>query len=156
MAMAHSVEGRFPFLDHRLVDFCNHLPSQYKLFGLTEKYLLKKLAQEWLPKEIWQRPKRPYRAPILRSFFNAAGLDYVHELLSPKLVQQFGLFKPSAVHQLVNKAKQANRLSETDEMALVGILSSQLVFMQFIEDFKTTPPLSDSEDIKIISRLKVN
>ena len=154
--MAHSVEGRVPFLDHRLVEFCNHLPPQHKLFGLTEKYLLKKLAQEWLPEEIWKRPKRPYRAPIHRSFFNEAGLDYVHELLSPELIQQMGLFKQTAVSQLVKKAKQVNRLSETDEMALVGILSSQLVFTQFIEDFKKQPSLSDSEDIKIISRLKVN
>ena len=154
--MAHSVEGRFPFLDHRLVEFCNQIPPQHKLYGLTEKYLLKKLAQEWLPEEIWKRPKRPYRAPIHRSFFNDACLDYVHELLSPELIQQAGLFKPNAVRQLINKAKQVNRLSETDEMALVGILSSQLVFTQFIEDFNKNPPLSDSEDIKIISRLKVN
>ena len=67
-----------------------------------------------------------------------------------------GLFKPTAVRQLVNKAKHANRLSETDEMALVGILSSQLVVTQFIEDFNKQPSLSDSEDIKIISRVKVN
>ena len=154
--MAHSVEGRYPFLDHRVIEFCNHLPSEFKLYGLTEKYLLKKLAQEWLPEDIWKRPKRPYRAPIHRSFFNDASLDYVHELLSPELIQQVALFKPTAVRQLVNKAKQVDRLSETDEMALVGVLSSQLVFTQFIKDYKIQPPLSDSEDIKIISRLKVN
>ena len=155
MAMAHSVEGRFPFLDHRLVEFCNYLPPGYKLFGLTEKYILKRLAQEWLPDDIWQRPKRPYRAPIHRSFFNNAQLDYVHELLSPEVVQKVGLFKPAAVQQLVNKAKQTNRLSETEEMALVGILSSQLVHIQFIKDFKIQPPLSEKEEIKRISRLKV-
>ena len=155
MAMAHSVEGRFPFLDHRLVEFCNYLPPGYKLFGLTEKYILKRLAQEWLPDDIWQRPKRPYRAPIHRSFFNNAQLDYVHELLSPEVVQKVGLFKPAAVQQLVNKAKQTNRLSETEEMALVGILSSQLVHIQFIKDFEIQPPLSEKEEIKRISRLKV-
>jgi asparagine synthase (glutamine-hydrolysing) len=122
---------------------------------LTEKYLLKRLAQEWIPDEIWRRPKRPYRAPIQRSFFNEASLDYVHELLSTKAIQQIGLFKPAAVQQLVNKAKRSNRLSETDEMALVGILSSQLVYTQFIEDFKFQPSISDSENIKIISRQPV-
>ena len=67
-AMAHSVEGRYPFLDFRLVEFCNKLPSELKLFGLKEKYLLKKLARKLLPEEIGQRPKRPYRAPIHGSF----------------------------------------------------------------------------------------
>ena len=77
MAMANAVEGRFPFLDYRLVEFCNRLPANLKLHGLTEKYLLKKLGRKWLPPEIWQRPKRPYRAPIQRSFFNETAPDYV-------------------------------------------------------------------------------
>ena len=147
--MAHSVEGRFPFLDYRIVDFCNQLPPELKLFGLTEKYLLKKLAQEWLPEDIWQRPKRPYRAPIHRSFFNEDGLDYVQELLSSKIIQEAGLFNHSAVHHLVSKARRGNSLSETDEMALVGILSSQLVFQQFIADFTLKAPLSEKDDIKV-------
>ena len=67
-AMAHSVEGRFPFLDVRVVEFANRLPPDLKLFGLMEKYLLKRLASQWLPEEIWKRRKRPYRAPIHRSF----------------------------------------------------------------------------------------
>jgi asparagine synthase (glutamine-hydrolysing) len=72
MAMAHSVEGRFPFLDCRVVQFCNDLPSNLKLRGLTEKYLLRKLGERWLPKEIWGRRKRPYRAPVHRSFFSGS------------------------------------------------------------------------------------
>jgi asparagine synthase (glutamine-hydrolysing) len=69
VGMAHSVEGRFPFLDHRVVEFCNQLPPHLKLRGLTEKYLLKQAVRDLLPEEIWRRPKRPYRAPIHRSFF---------------------------------------------------------------------------------------
>ena len=82
MAMAHSVEGRFPFLDHRVVEFANQLPPSLKLNGLTEKYLLKEVSREWLPAEISDRPKQPYRAPIHRAFFNDAPPDYVEELLS--------------------------------------------------------------------------
>ena len=58
-AMAHSVEGRFPFLDYRVVEFCNALPARLKLKGLTEKYLLRQVAREWLPAEILARVKRP-------------------------------------------------------------------------------------------------
>ncbi len=157
MAMTHSVEGRFPFLDYRVVEFCNRLPPRLKLRGLTEKYLLKQLAREWLPDEIWRRPKRPYRAPIHRSFFplsagEATPPDYVRDLLSPEGVRATGLFKPAAVSQLVGKIERGMRLSETDDMALAGILSSQLVHLQFVSDFKMPPPLSAADDVKVCGK----
>ncbi len=149
MGMAHSIEGRFPFLDHRLVHFCNHLPPTLKLRGLTEKYLLKKLAQRWLPPQIWQRPKRPYRAPIKSCFFHPAAPDYVADLLSPDCVAALGLFKPAAVRQLVQKIERGLPLSETDGMALTGILSSHLLYQQFIIDFPRPAPLPAAADLKI-------
>ena len=151
MAMAHSVEGRFPFLDYRVVEFCNRIPAHLKLMGLTEKYLLKKLARKWLPQEIWSRPKRPYRAPIHRSFFNDNTPEYVYELLSPECIKATGLFKPEAVSQLVQKLSAGKRLGETDDMALAGILSSQLVWQQFVNNFKMSPPVSEAELIKVVN-----
>jgi asparagine synthase (glutamine-hydrolysing) len=152
MTMGHSVEGRFPFLDHRVIEFCNNLPPDLKLRGLTEKFLLKRLAQKWLPDEIWQRPKKPYRAPIQRSFFNSSTIEDVKELLSPIRLKSAGLFKATAVGQLVEKAERGLQLSETDEMALVGIISSQLVFDKFISNFRTTSPLKDDDDVKVYDR----
>ena len=151
MAMANAVEGRYPFLDYRMVDFCNRLPAKLKLRGLTEKYLLKKLGRKWLPKEIWQRPKRPYRAPIHRSFFNQAAPPYVREMLSPEKLKETGLFNPAAVNQLVQKAGQGNPIGETDDMALVGILSTQLVHQHFVSNFKKSAPLSDRDRVKVRS-----
>lgn len=155
VAMAHSVEGRFPFLDHRVIEFCNNLPTQLKLRGLNEKYLLKKVAQTWLPDDIWRRPKRPYRAPIQHSFFGKKGPEYVREALSPQRVAAAGMFKPSAVSQLVDKIERGLRLSETDEMALAGILSSQLVHQQFVSHFKMPPPLTPDDDVKICHSARV-
>lgn len=153
MGMAHSIEGRFPFLDHRVIEFCNQLPSHLKLRGLTEKYLLKKAARTWLPAEIWRRPKQPYRAPIQHSFFPSSpcggDLDYVRDFLSPMTVATTGLFKPDAVSQLVSKIERGLRLSETDEMALAGILSSQLINQQFITNFKMIPPLGIHDNVKV-------
>src|SRR5262249_46681184 len=103
MAMAHSVESRMPFLDYRLVEFCNHLPSALKLQGLNDKRLLRQLGREFLPPEIWQRPKRAYRAPIYKSFVGQPGAEYVRELLAPEKIQSAGLFNPTAVTNLVNK-----------------------------------------------------
>lgn len=149
MGMAHSIEGRFPFLDTRLVEFCNSLPPRLKLRGLREKHLLKEAAMPWLPKAILQRPKRPYRAPVHRSFFNTSMPDYVRDLLSPESIMATGCFNPSAVEQLVRKIKDGGTLGETDDMALVGILSTQLVQHQFVDHFQAPPPLHGNDPVKI-------
>jgi asparagine synthase (glutamine-hydrolysing) len=149
MGMAHSVEGRFPFLDYRVISFSNDLPPELKLNGLTEKYLLKKLAKKWLPEEIWRRVKQPYRAPIHRSFFNQATPDYVNSLLSKESLNESGYFNSEVVAQLVNKIHHLGRLSETDDMALAGILSTQLVHHQFIANFQINRPITDLDDVKV-------
>ncbi|HEY5910156.1 MAG TPA: asparagine synthase (glutamine-hydrolyzing) [Verrucomicrobiae bacterium] len=143
MAMANSVEGRFPFLDRRVVEFCSGLPARLKLCGLTEKYLLRRLGERWLPAEIWRRPKRPYRSPIQRSFFTKPTPDYVAELLSARSLNASGLFKPGAVDQLVRKIQQGNSLGETDEMALVGIISTQILHHQFVDNLNLPSPIAD-------------
>jgi asparagine synthase (glutamine-hydrolysing) len=149
VGMAHSVEGRFPFLDYRVVEFCSKLPPEVKLLGLNEKFLLRRLASKWLPDEIWQRRKRPYRAPIHRSFFGPQGpLDYVGELLSTQCLEDSGLFNPAAVQQMVHKLAAGKRVGETDDMALAGILSTQLVWRQFVVDFRGhMPPPARPEEL---------
>jgi asparagine synthase (glutamine-hydrolysing) len=150
MGMAHSVEGRFPFLDVRLVEFCNQLPERMKLRGLTEKYLLKKTAQPWLPDIIRTRPKRPYRAPIHRSFFNEKTPDYVRQLLSAEAIRGSGLFKAGAVEQLVRKIDAGAAVGETDDMALAGILSTQLVHHRFISNFRRAESLTNIDRVKTV------
>jgi asparagine synthase (glutamine-hydrolysing) len=149
VAMAHSVEGRMPFLDHHVIEFCNQLPPNFKLRGLQEKYLLKRAVTHLLPEETWRRTKRPYRAPIHHSFFNESTPDYVRELLSPTDVERRGLFKPRAVTQLIKKIERGIPLGENDDMALVGILSSQLVHRLFVEYFQLCPPISDRDKVKV-------
>lgn len=152
MAMANSVEGRYPFLDHRVVEFCNSIPPHLKLNGLNEKYLLKQIGKDWLPNEIWKRPKTPYRAPIHRSFVGSSAQTYVQELLDPKTITAYGLFNPHAVNQLLRKAERGSRFSETDDMALLGVLSSQLICQMFIKNFEVASPISDDVNIKTCIR----
>jgi asparagine synthase (glutamine-hydrolysing) len=135
MAMGHSVEGRYPFLDYRIIEFCNRLPHDVKLRGLTEKWLLKQLGKKLVPEKIWKRYKRPYRAPIQRSFFSQKPPAYVSDLLSEDALRDSGYFNPEAVTSLADKAQSGAKLSEVDDMALVGILSTQLVHRQFVKDF---------------------
>jgi asparagine synthase (glutamine-hydrolysing) len=137
MSMANSVEGRYPFLDHRLVEFCNRLPDNLKLPGLTEKWILRQLGRKMIPPNIWQRRKRPYRAPVHPSFFASPIPDYVESLLSKDCVRQAGYFDPEAVELLVNKTSSGSHLSEVEDMALVGILSTQLLHYQYICTFSS-------------------
>ncbi len=128
VAMANSVEGRFPFLDYRVMEFCTRLPPQYKLRGLNEKYLLKIAFEDELPAEVIHRPKQPYRAPIHRSFFCAGAPDYVETLLTEEAVRKKGYFDPDGVLHLVEKCKRPGAfVSEVENMALALVLSVQLL-----------------------------
>lgn len=139
VAMAHSVEGRFPFLDHRVVDFAAQLPPQLKMKVLNEKYLLKQCAQDLIPASVRNRPKQPYRAPDAKSFFDSRTgrprHTYVGELLSADRIRRDGIFDPVAVGKLVEKAKRGHTIGIRDNMAVVGILTTQLVLDQFMLNF---------------------
>ena len=133
MAMAASIEARFPFLDHRVIEFANRLPPQYKLRGLSEKHILKKAMAAELPPVITQRTKQPYRSPDSSSFFaGERPLDYVAELLSRRRIEAAGLFDPVAVGKLMEKCRTARAPGFGDNMAFVGILSTMLLHEQFI------------------------
>jgi asparagine synthase (glutamine-hydrolysing) len=136
MAMANSVEGRYPYLDPDVIDFCCRLPSRLKLRGLLDKVILRKLASADLPPEVWQRPKHPYRAPISRALFDHPP-DYVRELLSESQIRAHGLLDAEPAIRLVNKAFEQNGVmaGEREEMALVGMLTLQMLARHFTIDF---------------------
>ena len=134
MAMAHAVEGRFPFLDHRVVQFAASLPPQLKMKVLNEKYILKQAAAGIVPSRVRQRSKQPYRAPDAASFApkGATLPEYVETLLAPDRVREDGVFNPAAVSQLVAKARSGRITGVRDNMAFVGVLSTQLLVDRFL------------------------
>jgi asparagine synthase (glutamine-hydrolysing) len=151
MMAGNSVEGRFPFLDHRVVEFCSRLPPHLKMLGLQEKYILRKSAQGLLPPQVWQRRKQPYRAPIHPGFF-ARPLNYVEALLAPEAVRASSIFDPTAVARLARKCRAGTRVSEGDDMALVGVLSTQLLHHLFVEPLVENippPPAQEAYPVRI-------
>ena len=137
MAMAHAVEGRFPYLDHRVVEFACRVPAHYRMLGLKEKFILRKAAADLIPPELAKRPKQPYRAPISRCFLSTPQHEYVQELLSERVIRDAGYFDFRRVRALVEKCrkKEGKLLSERENMGLVGILSTQLLYHRFLADF---------------------
>jgi asparagine synthase (glutamine-hydrolysing) len=139
MLMAHSVEGRFPFLDAEVMDFCNGLPPRYKLAGLNEKYILKRAAAGRVPAKIINRSKQPYRAPDAVSFVEPGAPGYVEEILSESALRDAGIFDARAARGLYEKCRlragdAANDMvfSNADNMGIVGLLSTQLLHRHFI------------------------
>ena len=110
MSMANSVEGRYPFLDHRVIEFATSLPSDFKLKGLNEKYLLKKIAKGRIPEEIIKRSKQAYRAPINDVIWGNSIPDRFRQLLDGSLIEAFGLFDPVMVNKLIEKFKMIRRI----------------------------------------------
>lgn len=148
VAMAHSVETRHPFLDYRVVEWANSLPARLKMKGLKDKYVLRRLGRELLPDGVWDRPKRPYRAPISRSFFAPQTREQALELLAPEQIRRTGIFRDAAVSRLVEKVQAVARASETDDMAIAGILSTQIWHRDFVERLRPVSPLTERDDIK--------
>lgn len=142
MAMASAVEGRFPFLDHRVVELANSFPMSFKLRTLRQdKYILRQLAAERLPETIAERPKLPYRAPIREVVRSRAG-GRLDDLLSVDSLRAVGLFAPEAARRLYEKVRTSDNSSEMEEMALFGVITTQLWHELFL-----TPPSSATTDI---------
>lgn len=137
VAMAHAVEGRFPYLDYRVLEFCQSLPSSMKMRGLKEKMLLKRAMSHLVPDDILNRPKQPFRAPIRSVFSGPNAPEYVRDLLSPSEIARWGIFKPQAAQWLLNRSRSGEQFSETDNMALVGMVSLGLFLRAFWDEWGT-------------------
>jgi asparagine synthase (glutamine-hydrolysing) len=131
VAMASSIEGRFPFLDKDVVDLAASLPADYKLRVLDEKHVLKRAAASLVPSSITGRSKQPYRAPDALAFIHTP--EWLPDAIAPAAVEAAGVFDPRAVAALWEKCRRASdQVSNADNMALVGVLSTQLLHAQLV------------------------
>ncbi|MDY6824208.1 MAG: asparagine synthase (glutamine-hydrolyzing) [Thermodesulfobacteriota bacterium] len=140
VAMANSVELRLPYLDHRVIDFAARLPAHWKIQGLEEKYMLKKAFRDRLPASITKRAKQPYRAPIGPAFFNgepAGGNSFIQDIAGEEQLKSAGIFDTKKAANLFQKclSRPNAAVSESENMAVVGIISTQLLYDQFVKNF---------------------
>lgn len=148
VAMAHGVEGRFPFLDHRVFAHAAALPPQHKLEPetLREKAALRDLAAQLLPPEIAARTKQPYRAPEVAPFFtDGTPRDWVAERLEPAALDGVGIFDPQRVVQLTRRCTAGRANGFREGMALVGVLSTQVWHERFCAPGAATYELETRE-----------
>ena len=131
MLMMNSIEGRFPFLDHRVIEFASTLRPSLKMKVLNEKYLLKKAVRRYLPDVIVSRHKQPYRAPAVSGSAGPGGA-FPAACLAEQSLKTTGLFDAAKVSRLMNKAARG-RLSASESQAMTGILTTQIVHQKFCQ-----------------------
>ena len=148
MLMGNSVEGRFPFLDREVIELANSLPASYKLHVLDEKHVLKRAARGLVPSAILDRKKQPYRAPDALAFAGPDAPAWVGEAFSESAITKAGVFEPRATEKLYQKLKAPNatQFSNADNMAVVGVLSTQLLFDRLV----ASPPEPRRVELKTL------
>ena len=145
-AMANSVEMRMPFLDYRIIELMCNVDPELKLNGLNEKFILKKIFFDSVPQPIIKRDKHPYRAPIKQGIL--VNKKLTEKYLSLESLKESGLFDHGKVALLLNKLNKFEKAGEIDNMALIGILSTQIIYDKFIKEF--SPDYSAMKTFDII------
>lgn len=129
MSLGHGVEGRFPFLDHRVVEKVFSWPDSYKLNGFSQKHILRHAFRGLIPPSIIDRPKLPYQAPDLRAFIrNGRPVPIVEQYLSPEMIREYGVFDERFAARFLRKFSERppDQVGYRDNMTLVFMLSAQI------------------------------
>ena len=144
MSMSHSVEGRYPFLDHNVIEAFAQAPDEFKLNEMKEKYLLKETFASMLPKEITQRHKYPYRAPEGISLLQPAIEEqYLNETTNAK----YDFFDWKYVERLKIKVKSSESTSAFVDNVTLTIITSTIMFMELLQsNFNISHTFVDNEE----------
>lgn len=129
MSMAHGVEGRYPFLDHRLVEKVFYYKDEFKLNGFKQKYLLTESYRGHIPESILARPKMPYMAPDLKSFFHKGKpTEMASYFLSEAKIKDDGIFDYEFVKRFIGKIERLmpEKIGYRDNMLITFMLSTQI------------------------------
>jgi asparagine synthase (glutamine-hydrolysing) len=140
MLSAHSIEGRFPYLDHHVIEFLAGVPERFRLRGLKDKAILRETFRDDLPPGICERPKFAFRAPELSGFIkDPDGLVAGH--LDTATLIDAGIFDSRAVEQFRRRLENTpqERYSTRDNLVFVQILSTQVLHQRFVRAFSLTP-----------------
>jgi asparagine synthase (glutamine-hydrolysing) len=109
MSMAHSLEARVPFIDHKLVEFFMTIPPSFKIKGFSKKYLLKRAAERLLPREVIYRKKMGFSVPLV-NWFRSEIREYVNDILSESRIKQLDYFNP----MFISKIKESHLGSKSN------------------------------------------
>lgn len=127
MSMAASIEGRVPFLDHKLVEFAAHIPTHFKYHNGVTKYILKKAAEGILPHDIIYRKKMGFAAPTKR-WFKEGGYfkPYFNDLVSSHRGTWNEYFNVDAIEKIIVANQASNKDYSVQLWALQNVMASMV------------------------------
>ncbi|MCC5670414.1 asparagine synthase (glutamine-hydrolyzing) [Nostoc sp. CHAB 5784] len=130
--MAHSVEGRLPFLDHHLVELASKMPVSLKIRGMTEKYVLREAARPFLNNTVYQRQKHPFLAPPCTLKPNERLYQLLQDTLRSSVMTSLPFFDQAAVIALLDKLPEMDKSIRTAvDFVLMEILSACILQERF-------------------------
>lgn len=135
LGMAVGVESRIPFLDLDLVELSLSIPTSMKMKGKETKYILKKVAEKYLPHDVIYRPKTGFGAPV-RKWITSDLQPMIHERLSIDRIKARGIFNPVAVWDLINQNKSGKIDASYSIWALLAVESWCMQFVDGIKLYK--------------------
>ena len=129
-SMAASVEVRVPFIDKDVINSAMKIPGKLKYYHNQTKYILKKVAEEYLPHQIVYRPKASFGAPI-RSWIYDNLKEMVDSLLSIDSINKRGIFNAEYVRSLIENDRSGK---EDNAYRIYQLLTLELWFKEFIDN----------------------
>lgn len=153
MALANSVEGRYPYLDLEFVRFAARLPRGLKLRGLKDKFILRETYGEQIPEAVRKRKKFAYQAPEKKAFFpGGVMVEWAADLLSRDRIASDGIFDPDYVQQycLTPPAREAGRQGFRSNMLFMVVLSTTMLIDQFVRSRPTRPETASAPRLRVI------
>jgi asparagine synthase (glutamine-hydrolysing) len=129
-SMAASVEVRVPFIDKIVIEKAMQIPGRYKIYKKEPKYILKKVAESFLPKSIIYRPKAAFGAPI-RSWISKDLRGMVDELLSKEVIEKRGILNFGAVKKLIEDDRRG---VEDNAYQIYQLITLELWFREFLDN----------------------
>jgi len=121
-SMAHSLEVRVPFLNNDVIDFANQLHPKLKIKGTTTKYILKKLLEKYLPKDLIYTEKRGFNFPIA-DWLRHELRGFMLESLAKEKVEKISFLSYSKVDELIKEHLEARRDHNREIWGLISLVN---------------------------------
>jgi asparagine synthase (glutamine-hydrolysing) len=134
MEMAHSVEGRVPFLDHQVAEYAAQLPVHYKIRGMTEKYILREAVRDVVMPEVYAREKHAFMSPPAKHDDDAMTV-FCRDVLASSAVDDQPFFEPKQVRSLMDRVAD---MPPADRAAFEGVVLRVVSVCVLQERFRLT------------------
>jgi asparagine synthase (glutamine-hydrolysing) len=134
MAMANSLEGRAPFLDHKVVDFAVRLPPDLRIRGRRGKHILRRVAARWLPREVLEKPKQGFAIP-LGQWFRGPLRDMAADVIGSDSFRDRGLID----HRAARRYLDGHIAGEADYGEILWLTLSLELWARRYLDQRTEP-----------------